>query len=631
MPAALADRAPADRRPATTAARRGSTRAASTRTSGSTPSSGGRRTSGRWSRPTSTRCAAAAGTSTPASRTWTSPASGRRCASRRSSPGSAGSVFSQSKDPDLGLACVEAWNDWHLDVWAGTYPGRIIPHADHVAARPRTSPPTLVRANAERGFRALSFAEMPAKLGLPSLHTGPLGSAARGVRGDRAPCVCLHTGSSSWVAAAVATTRPSSCCPTLFPVNAYVAAADWLWSGVCTRFPDLKIAMSEGGVGWVNMLADRVDYVLDHSASGHRRRPAGATSAGPSEVLAEQLLVLHDRRPEHARRRARPLRPRPRDARGRLPARRLDLARHPGARRTSGSAHLPADVVAKLTHRNAEELFRWPARLIRGGLVVDGTGAPAEVARRRRPRRPHRARRRGRARLARASTRPASWWRPGFVDLHTHYDAQLTWDPVGQPVAAARRHHRLRRQLRVHARPGGRGARRLPDADDGPGRGHAPRGARGRAAVGLDALRRLVRSPRRRRRRQRRLPRRPLGRAPGGDGRGAATSRPTPDADRRDGRARRRGLRGRGARVLHVDRAHPQRRRRRAGAVAGAHRPTSWSRWPRPCADVPGTTLECILAGCINGFTDDERDLLAAHVGRRRPAAQLERARRLDR
>jgi N-acyl-D-aspartate/D-glutamate deacylase len=35
------------------------------------------------------------------------------------------------------------------------------------------------------------------------------------------------------------------------------------------------------------------------------------------------------------------------------------------------------------------------------------------------------------------------------------------------------------------------------------------------------------------------------------------------------------------------------------GALAGAVR------------DAPGTTLECILAGCINGFTDDERDLLA--------------------
>ena len=40
--------------------------------------------------------------------------------------GFSGSVFSQSKDPDLGLACIRAWNDWHLDVWAGTYPGRII-------------------------------------------------------------------------------------------------------------------------------------------------------------------------------------------------------------------------------------------------------------------------------------------------------------------------------------------------------------------------------------------------------------------------------------------------------------------------------------------------------------------------
>jgi N-acyl-D-aspartate/D-glutamate deacylase len=36
--------------------------------------------------------------------------------------------------------------------------------------------------------------------------------------------------------------------------------------------------------------------------------------------------------------------------------------------------------------------------------------------------------------------------------------------------------------------------------------------------------------------------------------------------------------------------------------------------------DVPGTTIEAILAGCINGFTDDERDLLAAmSVAAQRP------------
>jgi hypothetical protein len=50
-------------------------------------------------------------------------------------------------------------------------------------------------------------------------------------------------------------------------------------------FPSLNIAMSEGGVGWVNMLADRVDYVLDHSASG-TESGGWKDTLKPSEVLA---------------------------------------------------------------------------------------------------------------------------------------------------------------------------------------------------------------------------------------------------------------------------------------------------------------------------------------------------------
>ncbi|MGH9191736.1 MAG: amidohydrolase family protein, partial [Acidimicrobiales bacterium] len=36
--------------------------------------------------------------------------------------GFAGTVFARSQDAELGLACVRAWNDWHLEVWAGTHP-----------------------------------------------------------------------------------------------------------------------------------------------------------------------------------------------------------------------------------------------------------------------------------------------------------------------------------------------------------------------------------------------------------------------------------------------------------------------------------------------------------------------------
>jgi hypothetical protein len=33
-------------------------------------------------------------------------------------------------------------------------------------------------------------------------------------------------------------------------------------------YPDLKIVMSEGGIGWVAMLLDRLDYIVDTSSYG---------------------------------------------------------------------------------------------------------------------------------------------------------------------------------------------------------------------------------------------------------------------------------------------------------------------------------------------------------------------------
>lgn len=180
--------------------------------------------------------------------------------------GFAGTVFSRCSDPELGLACLRAWNDWHHEVWAAPYPERIIPLqigwlGDPVVAAEE------VRRNAARGFKALSFPEFPAQLQLPSLHTGhwdPILAACE----ETETVVCLHTGSASW-APLPSHDPPFELFPTIFPANAYLATADWLWSRVCLRFPGLKIALSEGGIGWVAMLADRADYVLAHSGSGN--------------------------------------------------------------------------------------------------------------------------------------------------------------------------------------------------------------------------------------------------------------------------------------------------------------------------------------------------------------------------
>jgi len=199
--------------------------------------------------------------------------------------GFCGSVFSRSADPVLGLACVRAWNRWHEEVWAGTHPGRIIPLqlpwlADVEVAAAE------IRRNAGRGFRAVSFPEFPAQLGLPSIftrHWDPFFAACE----ETGTVVCLHTGASAW-APLPSPDPPFELLPTLFPVNALVAAAEWLWSGVFLRFPTLAVALSEGGMGWVPMLMDRVDYVVAHSASGTE---SGAWTGDllPSEVLRRNL------------------------------------------------------------------------------------------------------------------------------------------------------------------------------------------------------------------------------------------------------------------------------------------------------------------------------------------------------
>lgn len=268
--------------------------------------------------------------------------------------GFAGAVFSRSAEPKLGLACVRAWNAWHREVWASTFPGRIIPIQITWLLDPVVAA-DMVRDNAERGFRALSFTEFPAKLGLPSMHTGhwdPLLAACE----ETGTVVCLHTGSGSW-APVPSDDPPFEMLPTLFPMNAFLAAADWLWSGVGTRFPELKIAMSEGGVGWVNMLADRADYVLDHSGSGSEGGH-WKDDLKPSEVLARNFWfctiddpntlegVIERFGPEHVM-----LEVDYPHADSTWPDTQALVAERIG--------HLSADVVAKLTHKNAEDLFQW--------------------------------------------------------------------------------------------------------------------------------------------------------------------------------------------------------------------------------------------------------------------------------
>jgi predicted TIM-barrel fold metal-dependent hydrolase len=169
-----------------------------------------------------------------------------------------GQMFNNAQDKDLGLAVLKAYNNWHLDAWAGAYPGRFIP----LGLVPYFDPQLMaeeVRRLAAAGCRAVTWSENPEKLGHPSFHNrhwDPFWAACE----ETGTVVCLHIGSSSQV---VITSMEASINTmlTLQPMNLVQAAADLLWSPVLDRFPKVRFALSEGGIGWIPYFLERADYV----------------------------------------------------------------------------------------------------------------------------------------------------------------------------------------------------------------------------------------------------------------------------------------------------------------------------------------------------------------------------------
>jgi predicted TIM-barrel fold metal-dependent hydrolase len=266
--------------------------------------------------------------------------------------GFSGRVFSAAKDPELGLAVTRAWNDWLHDEWWQPYPDRIIPCGITFLADPELGAEE-IRRNAARGFRSVTLPERPHRIGLPSLFSGywdPIVAACQ----ETDTVLSLHVGSSG-MPDMPEDSPMVALGATLFGQMSLSACAEWIWSGLPARFPDIKIAMSEGGIGWVAMLLDRLDNIVERSGYGRDYDPSGLL---PAEVLQRNFWFCT-----------------------------IDDPSTIGTRHRIGIDHvmvevdyphgdstwpdtqsviqrcwgdLPVDELRKLTHDNAARLYRWP-------------------------------------------------------------------------------------------------------------------------------------------------------------------------------------------------------------------------------------------------------------------------------
>jgi predicted TIM-barrel fold metal-dependent hydrolase len=175
-----------------------------------------------------------------------------------------GQIFWEAEDKDLAELCVRAYNDWMIDEWCGSAPGRYIPLIIIPLWDPHKAAKEVERC-AAKGAHALAFSENPYYLGLPTVFSpdrywDPVFSAAN----DNDVMICMHVGSSSNV--------PEISPDTPFIVNMAwmhgmrqsAALLSWLFSRVFERMPRLNIALSEGGIGWIPYFVQRAQQVVDN-------------------------------------------------------------------------------------------------------------------------------------------------------------------------------------------------------------------------------------------------------------------------------------------------------------------------------------------------------------------------------
>jgi predicted TIM-barrel fold metal-dependent hydrolase len=211
-------------------------------------------------------------------------------------PGTLFAVFAH-RDPEQATAMIRAYNDWHVQEWCAVYPDRFIP----LGLLPVHDPDACVeeaKRLADLGCRAVSFMGDPYPF--PSLYTehwDKLWSVCQ----DLETRVCMHLGAGASVHNMVGQVEDAPPLPpaelprrSLRWISISVeqgmpgaVAADLLNSKLFERFPRLKVALSEVGIGWIPYFLEQADHRLTHHGPWTGMDFGGRL---PSEIFKEHVF-----------------------------------------------------------------------------------------------------------------------------------------------------------------------------------------------------------------------------------------------------------------------------------------------------------------------------------------------------
>lgn len=193
--------------------------------------------------------------------------------------------FHNAPDKDLALVHLRAYNDWHILDWCGTDPSRFIACA-LLPTWDMDATVEEIERIAAMGCTSVTLTENPTKIGLPSIHNAywePMWKALS----EHKITICLHIGSGNPQPHASDET-PIEAWITTMPMSIAVGAADWLQLDALLRYPDLRIFLSESGIGWIPYFLERADFSHSrHKAWTH----SGFGGLKPSELFRRHFMT----------------------------------------------------------------------------------------------------------------------------------------------------------------------------------------------------------------------------------------------------------------------------------------------------------------------------------------------------
>jgi predicted TIM-barrel fold metal-dependent hydrolase len=197
-------------------------------------------------------------------------------------------TFAEAHDMEASLVMLRAYNDWVIDDWCAAYPGRFIPlclvpmwDVELAAAE--------VRRVGAKGCRSISFLETPHVQGYPSFLSGywdPMLSACA----DLGLVLSLHIGAGFEVIKRPPEAPVDHLMVLACQISA-ITAQDLLFGPTLRRFPDLKVALSEGGIGWIPFYFDRIDRHVENQRWLRHAEDFGGKR--PSEVFRDHVLACY--------------------------------------------------------------------------------------------------------------------------------------------------------------------------------------------------------------------------------------------------------------------------------------------------------------------------------------------------